>query len=116
MAQLVELNQHNSITSHTIAPVMGIQQYVDAERLSSEFGITNDMIQTVLPATPGQVYMLSGWQTSLDVAFISTFCYCSELQLDKSAIECVWFRLLEDLPVLRTTFIATECADFQYCN
>ncbi|KAK9388567.1 hypothetical protein V1515DRAFT_533159 [Lipomyces mesembrius] len=113
MAQLVDLNQQNSIsTTHTIAPVMGIQQYLDTERLSSEFGITNDMIQTVLPATPGQVYMLTGWQASQDVLFISTFCYCSELQLDKSAIECVWFRLLENLPVFRTTFIATECADF----
>ncbi|KAK9351537.1 hypothetical protein V1523DRAFT_427948 [Lipomyces doorenjongii] len=113
MAQLVELNQQNSIsTTQTIAPVMGIEQYLDTERLSSEFGITNDMIQTVLPATPGQVYMLSGWQASQDVLFISTFCYCSEVQLDKSAIECVWLRLLETLPVLRTTFIATECADF----
>ncbi|ODQ71594.1 hypothetical protein LIPSTDRAFT_4826 [Lipomyces starkeyi NRRL Y-11557] len=113
MAQLAELNKQNSIsTTHTIVPVMGIQQYLDTERLSSEFGITNDMIQTVLPATPGQVYMLSGWQTSQDVLFISTFCYCSELQLDKSAIECVWLRLLENFPVLRTTFIATDCADF----
>ncbi|KAK9376549.1 uncharacterized protein V1513DRAFT_462661 [Lipomyces chichibuensis] len=112
MAQLVEFNQHNLITTHTIAPEMRIQQYVDTERLSSEFGITSDMIQMVLPATPGQVYMLSGWQTSQDVAFISTFCYYSELRLDRSAMECAWFRLLEDLPVLRTTFIATECADF----
>ncbi|KAK9235322.1 hypothetical protein V1525DRAFT_434800 [Lipomyces kononenkoae] len=112
MAQLVELNQSKSITTtRTLASAVSIQHYLDKERLKSEFGIADDMIQTVLPATPGQVYMLSGWQTSQDVGFMSTFCYCSELLLDESTIESGWSRLLQSCPILRTTFIATDSDD-----
>ncbi|KAK9369470.1 hypothetical protein V1509DRAFT_645651 [Lipomyces kononenkoae] len=109
IAQLVERNQKTSIT---MAPcptsTLFVQHYLDKKRLKSEFGIADDMIQTVLPATPGQVSMLSGWQASQGGSFMSMFCYCSELQLDESSVESGWLRLLENCPILRTTFIATD--------
>ncbi|KAK9324491.1 hypothetical protein V1517DRAFT_255890 [Lipomyces orientalis] len=113
MAQLAEQHQTISVgTTDTGAVEVGLLQHLGIERLSSKYGFTGDMVQEVLPATPGQVYMLSAWQTSQNVLFMPTFCYHSDIDLDESAIESAWNRLVDNLPILRTTFIATDSVDF----
>ncbi|KAK9246689.1 hypothetical protein V1506DRAFT_513191 [Lipomyces tetrasporus] len=113
MAQLAEQHQTNSAgTTIAAAPEVCFLQNLVIGRLASKYGFTDDMVQAVLPATPGQVYMLSAWQTSQNVLFMPTFCYYSDIDLDESAIEFAWNRLVDNLPILRTTFVATDSVDF----
>ncbi|KAI9840539.1 MAG: NRPS [Sclerophora amabilis] len=65
-------------------------------------------VSHVMPATAGQVYMLSMWQNSGGSLFYPTFQYEANVHLDPARLEVAWKRLLEETPILRTTFMATR--------
>lgn len=79
---------------------------IDVEKLLCEREIEVESLARVLPATPGQVYMLSAWQNSRGKLFMPTFRFRSHL-LDSTRLQVAWERLTEEEPILRTTFIST---------
>lgn len=64
-------------------------------------------VETVLPATAGQVYMLSMWQNTEGALFDSTFEYKAEAMLDELQLRAAWAALLRQCPILRSTFVVT---------
>ncbi|KAK9454963.1 hypothetical protein V1511DRAFT_511609 [Dipodascopsis uninucleata] len=73
----------------------------------SSYGIPEDSIEEVLPASSLQIYMISGWQTSAKNLFVSTFSYCIK-NGDMTKFEEAWELLVKKNKILRTTFVATK--------
>ncbi|KAF1813068.1 hypothetical protein P152DRAFT_395882 [Eremomyces bilateralis CBS 781.70] len=65
-------------------------------------------VEMAIPATAGQVYMLSVWQNSNGRLFWPTFEYTAPGTWSRAQIEMAWNALVQEHPILRTTFVATE--------
>lgn len=64
-------------------------------------------VESALPCTPGQVYMISTWQNSGGGLFHSTFHYEAPEHFDRNRLSSAWEALRERLPILRTVFVST---------
>lgn len=71
-------------------------------------GIEPSAVETVMPATAGQVYMLSMWQKTSGQLFYPTFKYQLTIDWEIETIYHAWKTLRDHHPILRTTFVATE--------
>ncbi|KAF4451756.1 non-ribosomal peptide synthetase [Fusarium austroafricanum] len=63
---------------------------------------------TVLPALPMQVYMLSAWQNSQGSVFFPEFFCRLQTSVGFGDIQNAWDKLVSEIPLLRTCFIATQ--------
>ncbi|KAK7202775.1 hypothetical protein BZA70DRAFT_261153 [Myxozyma melibiosi] len=79
-----------------------------SEDILGATGIDRSAIETVLPATSGQVYMLSGWQSSSRTLLFPTFCFGCADQIDEVRLLEAWKELVRTQPILRTTFVASQ--------
>ena len=79
--------------------------------VSSALNIDRGNIEDVLPATAGQVYMLSIWQKSGGQLFYPTFKYQLGPGFQDQQIEAAWHALVDRHSILRTVFTATDDAD-----
>lgn len=78
---------------------------IDMQQLLS--GIPEGSIESVLPGTAGQFYMLSTWRNSNYKLFMPTFTFkCPKIEL--SRILSAWQSLTRQESILRTTFLTTE--------
>lgn len=80
---------------------------VDLSILQREYSIPADQIEVVLPATAGQMYMVSLWHKTRGELFYPTFTY--DLRTDKSmdAIRQAWQQLVAGTAMLRTQLCAS---------
>ncbi|KAK4570179.1 hypothetical protein LTR86_002259 [Recurvomyces mirabilis] len=76
--------------------------------LPSTHGMNADKVQFVLPATAGQVYMLSTWLLSAGQLFYPTFSYEIQTTLGENRLRHAWEQLVKRQDVLRTVFCATN--------
>ncbi|KAI9831569.1 MAG: hypothetical protein M1819_004800 [Sarea resinae] len=81
---------------------------LDTWSIIETVGIKRVHAESVMPATAGQVYMLSSWQNSEGTLFYPTFDYRVIGDLEPESLEKAWTKLVQNLPILRTTFIATK--------
>ena len=82
--------------------------------LAQHLNIDESEIETVLPATAGQVYMLQVWKNAdEDPRFYPTFHYRVDGNISRSALEVAWSRLCEQTPMLRTIFTTSVTEDIQ---
>jgi aryl carrier-like protein len=91
-------------TSETIS--RAIQPYIDQDILHNA-GIDPNEVETVLPATAGQVYMLIMWQKTAGQLFYSTFRYQLDADVESEDVHLAWKNLTTHHPILRTIFCAT---------
>jgi aryl carrier-like protein/non-ribosomal peptide synthetase component F/NRPS condensation-like uncharacterized protein len=73
-----------------------------------KFGYENQHIEQVLPATAGQVYMLSAWQATNGQLFFGEFEYVTTVSTTMDDIKQAWQKLVSSNAVLRTVFVATQ--------
>ena len=71
------------------------------KELESEVG----EVQTVMPITAGQEYMLRSWQASRGTLFYPTFQYILLGRIDKVRLSNAWGELLKQNDILRTGFV-----------
>ncbi|KAK3679486.1 NRPS [Recurvomyces mirabilis] len=90
------------------AVVVQVLQERGLTDLSSRFGIDLCDVQAVLPATAGQVYMLSTWLQSAGQLFYPTFSYEIQTSLGEDRLRHAWEQLVKRHDVLRTVFCATN--------
>jgi amino acid adenylation domain-containing protein len=64
-------------------------------------------IQAVLPALPGQVYMLNAWQMTQGQLFYPTFDYRMTGDASEGQLESAWRALISKNDILRTVFCTT---------
>ncbi|GAB1738581.1 hypothetical protein NU219Hw_g3383t1 [Hortaea werneckii] len=78
-------------------------------RLPKSSGIDEREIETILPATAGQVYMLSVWNNSGGQLFYPTFEYeVSTAKVSVSQLHQAWKGLVQRHAMLRTVFYMTD--------
>ena len=77
------------------------------EDLLAKVGIDVNNVEAAMPATSGQVYMLSMWQKTDGQLFYPTFSYQLETTLGLEEIKEAWNELVAHRPVLRTVFCKT---------
>src|SRR5438034_8457933 len=65
------------------------------------------MVEKIIPATPGQVYMQGMWECSNQLLFFPDFLYSVEGELSQSQLDDAWGRLVTKLSILRTVLIPT---------
>ena len=71
-------------------------------------GIDLGEVEKVLPATAGQIYMLSMWQKSRGQLYFPTFRYQCSTDLHPGRLKNAWKQLTNHLSILRTTFVSTQ--------
>ncbi|KAF2761326.1 hypothetical protein EJ05DRAFT_259760 [Pseudovirgaria hyperparasitica] len=64
-----------------------------------------DDVDTFLPATAGQTYMLVAWKKSEGYSFYPTFHYKLSGQVSLERLQAAWTALVDEQPMLRTTFL-----------
>lgn len=80
-------------------------EHIDMQQLLSR--IPKESIESVLPGTAGQFYMLSAWRNSNYTLFMPTFTLrCPKIELPR--ILSAWESLVRQESIFRTTFLATE--------
>lgn len=71
------------------------------------------MIQNVMPATAGQIFMIRKWQISRGMLYYPTFTLSIYEPLDEAKLNRAWSYLLQYNDILRTGFIETESGILQ---
>jgi len=81
---------------------------------ADDYGLSEDDVEKILPATAGQVYLLNTWLASKGEIFYPEFKYrlMGASTIDK--LQDAWNALLEKHAILRTTFVATSDADMPF--
>ncbi|KAF8420669.1 hypothetical protein EV426DRAFT_239732 [Tirmania nivea] len=79
---------------------------IDTKSLLEEKGINAESLELIMPATAGQIYMLSIWQNTCGSLFMPTFSFISQ-PLASERMETAWQMLVKEESILRTTFIST---------
>lgn len=94
--------------------VNGIRPAISEEQiaaLATRAGYERRDVQTVEPATAGQVYMLSAWLNSRGTLFFPEFRYHLSTTVSFVELENAWSILCAESPILRTCFVATGSED-----
>ena len=79
---------------------------IDTKSLLEKKGINAESLELVMPATAGQIYMLSAWQNTNGSLFMPTFSFKSR-PLASERMETAWQMLVKEESILRTTFVST---------
>lgn len=83
---------------------------INTTTLLERKGFRESNLERIMPAAPGQIYMLSIWQNTNGTMFMPTFSFKSKL-LDTERLKAAWQMLVIEESILRTTFISTEIQD-----
>lgn len=86
-------------TQHRLAEVPSIHEIDAAD------------VQTVLPATPGQTYMIDVWQSTKGQLFYPTFNYQYSEHATEDQLRSAWEALVSKHDILRTVFCVTNNAE-----
>jgi amino acid adenylation domain-containing protein len=89
-------------------------QSIDITTVLATAGVTEAVVEEVLPATAMQVHMLSVWQRTAGAVFFPTFTYSLEGTIDVDTIRSAWLTLVEHHPILRTILIATGARNLPF--
>ncbi|KAG6360011.1 hypothetical protein INS49_011067 [Diaporthe citri] len=78
---------------------------------AQRLGLGEDLVQSVLPALPGQRSHLEQWLYNGKRFFEAPWVYRVGDSLEKQTVESSWAQLCRTHEVLRTTFVRTDVAD-----
>ncbi|KAI1092013.1 hypothetical protein F5B19DRAFT_237007 [Rostrohypoxylon terebratum] len=77
-------------------------------------GVGQDEVESVFPALPMQVHMLSTWQNTEGRLFFPSFRYIIKGEIDYEMVANAWSKLVAEHPILRTYFAATRSVDIPF--
>lgn len=81
---------------------------IDLFDILESAGLKEKDVQELIPATGGQVYMVSCWQNSNGVLYMPTFTYKTPGPLEEDRFREAYKALLEENTMLRTVLLATD--------
>ena len=89
--------------------------YQEALEYLKHIGVMPENVETIMPVSAGQDYVLGVWRASGGRQFYSNFSYkCVDPDLTLEKLRKAWTGTVQQLPILRTTFIAfDECKTLQ---
>jgi amino acid adenylation domain-containing protein len=65
-------------------------------------------IESIMPVTAGQLYMIRQWQASRGALFYPTFTYSIEGEFGRARLDTAWKKLLQRHSILRTGFVEVD--------
>lgn len=101
----------------TVQPATGLRAFTTQQQVNLLFeaaqrlGLSQELVQSVLPALPGQRAHLEQWVYNGKRFFEAPWVYRVGDSLDKQAVESGWAQLCRTHEVLRTTFLQTQVED-----
>nr|POE78646.1 hydroxamate-type ferrichrome siderophore peptide synthetase [Quercus suber] len=98
-------NNHVSRSRDVVAAVVSEKSSTAALNV---LGFSPNDIETVLPATAGQVYMLNLWHMTGGHLFYPTFTHKLKTALPLEKLRQTWFSLAKSHAMLRTTFCSMK--------
>ncbi|KAF2717079.1 putative Non-ribosomal peptide synthetase [Polychaeton citri CBS 116435] len=114
MAELLECNNRPQVRPISQDPNRVMSAFIEQHRLAdtvSRIGLNLHEIEQILPASAGQLYMISMWQKTEGQLFYPTFEYHVHGEVTGEQVEKA-FRILKSRhPILRTHFVATSSAE-----
>ncbi|KAF2145151.1 uncharacterized protein K452DRAFT_356457 [Aplosporella prunicola CBS 121167] len=118
MAQAASSQQSNGDNDDAAAPALQADEVlaswlsdIDIEALAATAAIPPANIERCLPASAGQVFMLSTWQNTHGALLYPGFEYELGAPVEEARLRAAWNSLVADHPILRTCFLATGRAD-----
>ncbi|KAI0405144.1 putative non-ribosomal peptide synthetase [Xylaria palmicola] len=97
-------------TEASASSTLRLDWVVDEKRISTltqEAGLDTESIETILPALPMQVHMLSVWQNSGGVTFFPKFTFRVSGSIDLVTASKAWTVLVDEIAILRTHLLST---------
>lgn len=93
----------NGVTSkEVISTALG---GIDRQHVAKAAGIEMEDIEMIMPATAGQVYMLSMWQKTGGELFCPTFSYHLKGKSSTTDVKRAWHQVVRSNSILRTVFV-----------
>jgi amino acid adenylation domain-containing protein len=87
---------------------------IDRAAVLDGANIEVDNIEQILPATAGQIYMLSMWLNSNGTKFYPSFSYNVNGLMSISTLQTAWQAFVKLNPILRTCFLTSENSSVPY--
>ena len=114
MAQATQREDQNSNDNSAPGKPLSIQvKQVVWDRVE-QIGCARDAVESIVPSSAGQEYVLSMCQVSEGELFDSHFYYKSTSILDHAQLQRAWKILVDYLPILRTVFLRGRGASGAY--
>lgn len=99
--------KESAITRDSRRAIQASIEHIDLKAILQTANISRGKIQEILPASPGQVHIMSAWQNT--GRFFSTFQYhLRQSSGGLRAVQKAWISLVKENPILRTLVIATS--------
>ncbi|TRX92377.1 hypothetical protein FHL15_006763 [Xylaria flabelliformis] len=95
---------HKSPEDSAITPLQ-LYSFIDEKNVGTliqQAGLDTDSIETILPALPMQVHMLSVWRNSGGATFFPKFAFKVSGPIKLAAVSKAWTTLVEETVMLRT--------------
>ena len=100
----------NSNTTSSQDIVSRFNSEHNIEGILATYGFDTANVQAVLPALPGQMYMLNVWKVTGGQLFYPTFTYILENNCSEDELRAAWETLVRSHDILRTVFCTTDDA------
>ncbi|EEP76042.1 predicted protein [Uncinocarpus reesii 1704] len=113
MAQVARISQSKAEVLDSKLICSSMLREVGIDSLLRHHKIVSE-VEGVMPATPGQIYMLEMWKHSKGKLFFPSFLYRLEGSITHEELEKGWSKTLDRLPILRTTFLPTGHSGIRY--
>ncbi|EME41700.1 non-ribosomal peptide synthetase-like protein [Dothistroma septosporum NZE10] len=85
--------------------ISGVLRDISQEQVARFAGVASGNIETVMPATAGEVYMLSMWHKTGGELFCPTFSYRLEGHSSAEVVKRAWQKVVHRNSILRTIFV-----------
>lgn len=108
MAQVAQLPRTTPTLNGHISKEINLLEDEQIKKLLLSRKMQLHNVESVLPATAGQIYMLEMWSSSKGRLFYPDFFYTVKGDILKERLDHAWNRLVQRLPILRTTLLRTE--------
>ncbi|KAI0887691.1 uncharacterized protein GGS22DRAFT_185069 [Annulohypoxylon maeteangense] len=107
---------HSAVVSPQDAPLQLDKLFGLAEmkRMLEAAGVGQDEVESVLPALPVQVHMLSTWQNTDGLLFFPQFKYRMTGKINYEIVTNAWSKLVAENPLLRAHFAATKSEEIPF--
>ncbi|SMQ47177.1 unnamed protein product [Zymoseptoria tritici ST99CH_3D7] len=109
MAEVARTTSDVPVTNEDTASksVAGALEHLDLVAIQQKAKVRNDDLETVLPATAGQLYMLAMWRRTNGQLFYPTFRYHLKTTVSADELSSAWEGIVKRNPTLRTVLCST---------
>jgi amino acid adenylation domain-containing protein len=111
MAEAIQAQSSSVSTEQNISSkdvIAAAVKNIHVANISNKAQVPQSTIESILPATAGQVYMLNLWRATGGQLFYPTFKFHVKTQRSAEEVRTAWNRLVKQQAILRTIFVQSD--------